>query len=1201
MTDPTWLRPAAAAAMLLALSSPARAWDGVTPAPVAVNASGLAVGPLLGTADFGGRAMWVDAAGRVIALDATPKGPAQVLTSLPPRCWQLNVKDSDLGPIVGPDLAPQDSVEWRLAARMGRDTVLALAFHRTAGDPYPYKLGSVDVFESSCSTKAKQITTFTVPKGIAMANRIPAEALPLTAKGVVYLVLDDLVRIDTQAAAPSWEVVATQADLRALVGVPATQKVAFRAIALTADERLWATYELLQPDSEVATAGGLVELGKDGKLKVLHGPDPNLTGFAQMLRSPQLDKMLIALPKVFVPPVARYRALAVLDEAAPFAFSGHAPPWPVAGPLDDDTGLIGSFDGSVYARTPLVVTTIPEKWIINSSLQPVAFVPAVADFDRDGVSAKREVELGLSDQQYDFDGDGYNDGAELGLLGTDPKDPASHPSAPPALADVMYGPSFLIGDARQFTPYYNDVGFQSVPDQDTSLQCGHVTGTNCPSPAKLATVGSLACVDSKATPVCLAWPTTFSYGAVTPDRHYAFYFVLAPHSGGGAPDKVGIDRFDFTTGQIDHPFPLATDLSAFDGAIYPVSATEVLLSKQFREVVRVSAAGLKPILWSGGDSGCPMTADQTSLVPCTGDQGPGQAGSMRTVGYHAGTQSWVFSFPRGILSSYIAVSKDKVGFVGNEYEIADGLELEVLRDIPGGGLLAKASRFAEGAGWNGTYLLPDLFGPGLWSGRPQPHVFGNPGPWFFRGFFGDQNETYKKVKMPAGCMPKIPCKFSFEPPVIDSLESFRAEWVPVGAALEKGEVIFATEQRYRAHMTGSPLYWKEADGSYQGFGSKWLLGRFTRLGAVVEWLDAASFAKLVTDPVAAAALASIPLGEVTAIGASADNSRLCVAESGRVWELALTDGRLKGITLADPGPGRVGCAYDQTGKLARLEASPAAVHVGDQTLAGDPESVGAGLVRVGNQWLIRSMTPATGAAAGAAEAYCLSDTGQVTPTGKQMVAIAEVPTGVAYIDPARHGWTGRDPCAATSTFPEEHLDGVDVGGLWETSYTGLFTTDTVPAKTGALAMRPDRMFLMSPGKFASFTPQLLFRLMPTYAPLDPAQRIAENDPYRRAEMRRLPASTWAVYVTAMVTIPGGDPKADWGQFDPDPPAVWTPPATKPPEKGDPSATAAAEKDAGCSSTTGGGSAAVLLLLVGLQVGLWRTRRRAGRQDLSAAP
>jgi hypothetical protein len=34
--------------------------------------------------------------------------------------------------------------------------------------------------------------------------------------------------------------------------------------------------------------------------------------------------------------------------------------------------------------------------------------------DRDGLSAKREKQLGTSDLQYDSDGDGYNDGADWG-------------------------------------------------------------------------------------------------------------------------------------------------------------------------------------------------------------------------------------------------------------------------------------------------------------------------------------------------------------------------------------------------------------------------------------------------------------------------------------------------------------------------------------------------------------------------------------------------------------------------------------------------------------------------------------------------------------------------------------------------------------------------------------------------------------------
>ena len=321
----------------LTYAATALAWDGVTPPPVSVNSSGIALGPPLGGAEIGGRSMWVDAKGRILALDVVAISGVPALNWGSPRCWAPGAAVPDLGPLVAdaPTLASPGA--WRIAARPGRDSVLVLQIAPAIANLAAPS--AIAIYEAACGADAKLVATVAVPPGFPAATSIAAESLPLSDAGVVTFVLRDLVRFDSTQATSTLEVVATQADLRAALGLPATQPVEFRALALTSDERLWVAFETWPASDAGSKAGGLVELGKDGKLKVLHAADPMFSGFSQLLQLPALHAMVGAAPMVTVPPVCRYRAFAVLDEATPFAWSAKAPPWPIAAPLADD-GLV---------------------------------------------------------------------------------------------------------------------------------------------------------------------------------------------------------------------------------------------------------------------------------------------------------------------------------------------------------------------------------------------------------------------------------------------------------------------------------------------------------------------------------------------------------------------------------------------------------------------------------------------------------------------------------------------------------------------------------------------------------------------------------------------------------------------------------------------------------------------------------------------
>lgn len=452
-------------------------------------------------------------------------------------------------------------------------------------------------------------------------------------------------------------------------------------------------------------------------------------------------------------------------------------------------------------------------------------------------------------------------------------------------------------------------------------------------------------------------------------------------------------------------------------------------------------------------------------------------------------------------------------------------------------------------------------------------------------------EGYRQESRPAACLPKTKCEFSFAPPIIDVLHQFPVTWVPVAPPLEKGEIVFAAAKRYRSD------YGSTAQGSY-GPPSPWMLGRVTRLGAVVEWIDPPLFAKLATTPEAKAALATAPLSDVSSLGIAPDGGRLCLAEGGRVWELMLANGLPTSVDVADNGPGLVACGYDEAGTLARLVGSPAAIRSGNKTIAGKANTPAFGLARVAGQWLIHSKgeqvnvmgKTAVESKMVAPKAYCVDANGKITPTEFAMTGTAEVPTGVAFLDADGEAWTGRNPCAADSAFPQEQL-GTD---LREEMNREFSPRPNVGIEAGALAMRPDGLFLVSPGKADMFSEALalLFWMSPTYTPSDPANRIVENDPYRRTKMRFGVAATWPVSVNAMVTIPGGDPKADWGHFKPEAP-IAPPATTKPPVKPAVAKVPASEADTGCGSTATQTESAHWLWLAALSLLLlWYQKRRA---------
>lgn len=65
------------------------------------------------------------------------------------------------------------------------------------------------------------------------------------------------------------------------------------------------------------------------------------------------------------------------------------------------------------------VVTSPESFVTNTP--PVVVDPFPNDADRDGIDDQKEKELGLSNRNFDTDGDSLSDADEIDVWKTDPK------------------------------------------------------------------------------------------------------------------------------------------------------------------------------------------------------------------------------------------------------------------------------------------------------------------------------------------------------------------------------------------------------------------------------------------------------------------------------------------------------------------------------------------------------------------------------------------------------------------------------------------------------------------------------------------------------------------------------------------------------------------------------------------------------------
>jgi len=103
-------------------------------------------------------------------------------------------------------------------------------------------------------------------------------------------------------------------------------------------------------------------------------------------------------------------------------------------PLEEDTDSDGLEDGvevNTYGTSPILNDTdldgMPDKWEIDNFLNPINGTDNSTDTDSDDLTNVLEYQYDTNPNDWDSDDDGWSDGDEVLVYGTDPLDPTSYP------------------------------------------------------------------------------------------------------------------------------------------------------------------------------------------------------------------------------------------------------------------------------------------------------------------------------------------------------------------------------------------------------------------------------------------------------------------------------------------------------------------------------------------------------------------------------------------------------------------------------------------------------------------------------------------------------------------------------------------------------------------------------------------------------
>jgi hypothetical protein len=676
----------------------------------------------------------------------------------------------------------------------------------------------------------------------------------------------------------------------------------------------------------------------------------------------------------------------------------------------------------------------------------------------------------LSDLDEDFDSDGIPDGVEVNAFRTDPKLASSVPLLDAPAEGIVYAPSFIA--AR-----YLQVGCASGATGGRVCNAGRAAGCGT-DPANVCHFSDL----SAAPP-----------GLFAPD-------------GGAVAVNVP-----------------STALEAI-----PLSATAVVyLHRQpgGEQVVRVRSDGSTFPVLSAVRSRCPVAGNEAELLAC--DAAPPRHQwidpdarftplafdpVLRRAHVLATTSTGLFHY---------AIGENDVLYLGDvsREQRFPATQASHLRT---GGFLLHHQRSGP---WLGVSLVDSLLRP---VETTQQYVHRPPQHWFRVGLSGYTSESHLLEQSPGTSECGVSngifvCDINPPRPPVYRARDFSLELVPVGPALERGEVLMWSPSRVYT-FTGAvvpPGGLPISPDDYRAAG--WLLWRVTPLGGVVEWMDAARFKAQLT-PADLALVEATPLSAIGHIGVSPDGQAICLAEPAaqRVWELRLdaTSRELASIALAGAG---TACAYDEQSHLVRAGA---ALELGSGPVTLPSGTTAAALLRAGGRWVVRRE---------GAPLLCVTDEGEVQTTTLSPVAIAPAFGGVAWVD-ANDGFVSTteklcDESAALAGFATGDVP------LWSRLY-GTFTFRSVRAATGSLAVRPDGMVTLgiataivagSAPHVPALVPLVPFHAFPRYVPLAGAPMPGTED-FRLRELVEAPLSTRPGEVRAMAVIPGADPGRDWGYF-----------------------------------------------------------------------
>jgi uncharacterized protein (TIGR03382 family) len=930
-----------------------------------------------------------------------------------------------------------------------------------------------------------------------MAPFVNPPTWPEAADGGHYYLSNSGLSLLAETPVPSVRLLHTHREIADLMGVKTADggsipgRISVSAMGTAPDGTLYfVVYARLPTGGQFdITQVDLIERTPQGELRRRFSQREPLTKVPDIVYSAAFDAVLVDGFTKAIGPDAVYPLLAVFPTGgAPGPlFPQGMPPWPVPPtiPIPHRTysGLVGGSANVIHVNDG-------HSW---HRLKPD---PLRADYDRDGLRAVQEAQLGTSDFLADFDGDGRSDHAEVVRFHTDPRDAGSGP-------DVA-APSRLVFAPNHFTRMLPL--FPAACRADNSFSFAPVV---CSHDACLPHQPSADCFNPD-----------LSLLANLPGNA----FFIDPLDGGRPehvmhPSQTVEDRWTITH------IPTGAQ-TVHDNRLHPSSADAIPLSAT-KVLVRVEGPGRHQLVREGAGESfavinfermpCPILPNAAADCFAPEHASPPVV-SYQRLGYAPELKGVLVSVDTTQGRTLYAVTDDDMVRLADITAAFGGLRPHnILPLSPAGstGYLVTAQTLKR-ALFYGTYELDPAFGE-----RTPPRRFfdvsGGTGAFFRTGYLDRLHTAYLTEESISGPRRYLPYQFE-------------VEWEPVRPELQRGEVLSFGHVRYRYVGVADQVIFNPVTGVFEDSGTYavpgWILWRTTPTGGTVEWLLRQEFEALLSVE-DRAVLARTPLGSIRSMNASPDARKVCLAEpeAGRTWEVLLdANGKLEGARLGSATAG-VGCAYDEASELVTLSKSPTAVRRGGTVLGTVPAmAVPIGLYRAGGSWMVQGHLEPM---------HCVADSGAVSSSGVVVTAMSVIPGGVAYIQGDGHAFTATSDDLCQGLGPSESLSGGS-SNLWSTAYNR-FTYRTVNAVQGSMVMRPDGLMFISGfdldvsglGRNPQVVPQLTFNVWPRFRPVG-EKRFPAHDGFRIEKELTDVSSISAVALQAMTILPGASPTRDWG-------------------------------------------------------------------------